>query len=403
MSELIQTTTHNHHHPRTKKHAIYTIAVIGFIYTLHIVVPMYSNSSFLDVLVNEKMVSYIYMMGAAVTILGYLLAPSWIRRLGNYRASMTLVIIQILLFLGIIYSTSTGAIITFFVLQAAVISLIGLSLDIFLEAYTDGLHAGTIRGLYTATLNASWVIGPLIGSMILGETNNYKDTYVIALAMLFPLLYLIHKNFPRFKDPHYTHPSPWQLIKHVSRHHSWIRIFYANGILQIFYAWMTIYVPIYLHQTFGIAWKELGIIFVVMLIPFPLIQYPLGKLADKKYGEKEIMSIGFFIMAVFTAALSFIDTPNVILWATGLFMTRVGAAAAEVMLETYFFKTVSNTDTAALGMFRMTRPMSTFLAPLVPLVVFFFVKDMPEQYMFIIIGCITLLALIPSLTLRDTN
>jgi MFS family permease len=316
---------------------------------------------------------------------------------------MTLIFMQILLFFGIIYSTSTGAIITFFIIQAAVISLIGLSLDIFLEAYTDGMHAGTVRGLYTATLNASWVIGPLIGSMILDDGSDYKKTYIVALAMLFPLLYLIHKNFPRFKDPNYTHPSLWHLIKHVSHHHSWVRVFYANVVLQIFYSWMTIYVPIYLHKTLGFGWEDLGIIFVAMLLPFPTIQYPLGKLADKKYGEKEIMCAGFAIMGIATVALSFIGTPNIWLWSIGLFTTRIGAAAVEIMLETYFFKTVSSTDTPVLGLFRMTRPLSTFLTPLIPLTALYFWPNLEYPWMFVIVGLFTLLALIPAITLKDTK
>jgi MFS family permease len=384
--------------PRTKSHAIYTIAVIGFIYTLHIVVPMYSNSSFLNVFVNEKIVGYIYMVGAAVTILGFLIAPTWIRKLGNYRTAITLICIQIALFFGIINATETSTIIILFILQSAVISMIGLSLDIFLEAYTDGIHAGAIRGMYSATLNASWVIGPLIGSMIINGSNNYHNTYVAALAMLFPLLYLIHRNFPRFKDPHYTHPSLWQLVKHIDSNRSWSRLFVVNIILQVFYAWMTIYCPIYLHETLGLGWESIGIILVIMLIPFPLIQYPLGKLADKKYGEKSMMIAGFTIMGVSTIMLAAIGTPSIILWSIGLFVTRIGAAMSEIMLETYFFKTFSMRDTATLGMFRLTRPLSNFIAPIISMTGLLFVTD---KYMFVIIGIISLAALYPIWGIKD--
>jgi len=384
--------------PLPKSHMVYTIAIIGFIYTLHLVIPMYSNSSFLAMFADETTLGYIYMAGAAVSVLGFLIAPSVIRRLGNYHLTMWLVIAQIMLFYGLVVSNSPMWLATFFVLQTAVISLISLNLDIFLEVYTDGHSVGAVRGLYNATLNASWVVAPLIGSMLINGTVNYRNTYIAALAMLFPLLYLIYRNFPRFKDPNYIHLSPWQLAKHVSHNTNWVKLFFANIILQVFYAWMTVYCPIYLNQTMGFSWEQIGIILVVMLLPFPLIQYPLGKISDRHLGEKRIMALGLCLMGISTIALAFITSQDVWVWAVGLFITRVGAAAAEVMMETYFFKTVSPRDSAALGMFRITRPLSYFIAPLVAVVGLMFTTN---EYMFAVIGVISLLAIWPALSIKD--
>lgn len=378
---------------------IYTVAIIGFIYTLHLVIPMYSNSSFLSLFSSEKTLGFIYMTGAALTILGYLVAPTIIRRFGNYYTVMWLICIQIALFFVLILSRDPFTIATAFCIQTAVVAIIGLCLDIFLEVYTNDNHVGQVRGLYTATLNSSWVIGPLIGSMLIGS-GNFINTYIAALAMLVPLLYLIFKNFPRFKDPNYIHLSPWQLIKHVSNNNNWLWLFFANLILQVFYAWMVVYSPIYLNQTVGFSWESIGIILTIMLLPFPLIQYPLGKLSDKKYGEKEMMNIGFIIMALSTIMLAFIDSKSVAVWAGALFMTRVGAAMAEIMIETYFFKTVSTRDSAALGLFRITRPMSYFIAPLITGLGMVFTT---HDKLFVVIGVITLIALIPALMIKDTN
>ena len=383
-----------------KSQMIYTIAVIGFIYTLHAAIPYYSNSSFLALFADEQTIGYIYMAGAAVSILGFLLAPPFIRRLGNYATAMILVCIQILLFFGMIGLTSPQALAIIFILQFAVVSLISLSLDIFLEGYTDAKNVGSVRGFYSATLNASWVVAPLIGAMLINGDSNYRSTYIAALAMLFPLLYLIYRNFPRFKDPNYSHLSPWQLTKHVSSNKNWIKLFIANIILQVFYSWMVVYSVVYMNMTIGFSWEEIGLILVVMLIPFPLIQYPLGKLADKRYGEKEIMAIGFAIMGFSTMILSFLSMKSVFIWALVLLITRIGAAMAEIMIETYFFKTVSPRDSAALGLFRITRPISYFLAPLITIYGLFFMRD---QYLFIIVGAICLLALYPVLSIKDTK
>jgi MFS family permease len=381
-------------------HMIYTVAVIGFIYTLHLVIPMYSNSSYLSLFTDQRTLGYIYMCGAAVTILGFLIAPGIIRRIGNYHTVLWLVILQMVLFYGLVTIDDSVMVAVIFVIQSAVISMIGLCMDIFLEVYTANGEVGSVRGLYTATLNASWVIGPLIGSMLINGTENYKNTYIAALAMLFPLLYLIFRNFPRFPDPNYTHLTPWQLVRHVAHNKSWVWLFFANLLLQTFYAWMTVYSPIYLNKTMGFGWEDIGIILTVMLLPFPLIQYPLGKLSDGR-GEKEIMLGGFIIMGLTTIGLAFITSHAVIVWALALFATRVGAAAAEVMMETYFFKTVSPRDAAALGMFRITRPMSYFIAPLITGAAYLFFTT--DSYLFIVIGVISLLAIVPVLSIKDTK
>ncbi len=394
---------HQHAVPRLNKqsHIIYTIALVGFIYTIHLVLPMYSNSSFLNLFTSEKTVGTIYMLGAAATVLGFLFTPLLIRKLGNYSTALWLIIIQAGLFYGLATTVDPWLVALFFILQSAIVALIGFCLDIFLEVYSDTAHVGVIRGMYMTTLNCAWIIGPLIGSMIIGEMNDYRSVYIASLFMLFPLFYLVFKNFPKFKDPHYHHPSLWHTTKHIAQDANHSRLFIINITLQVFYAWMVVYSPIYLHNVIGLSWSEIGIILTVMLLPFPLLQLPLGKIADKKYGEKEIMIIGFALLGLSTIALAAIISSSVFVWAAALFVTRIGAAAAEIMIETYFFKTVDPKDPNILGFFRITRSISYFIAPLITGLVLIYTTD--QSYMFVVIGLICLLAMVPAWRLRDTN
>lgn len=340
------------------------------------------------------------MFGAALTIFAFLFAPGIIKKAGNYTTALWAVLFQIFIFYGLISATSPLILATLFAMQAAVTAVISICLDIFLEVYTDGKNVGAVRGIYNTSLNASWIIGPLIGTMLINGTENYRNTYVAALAMLFPLMYMIFKNFPKFHDPNYTHLSPHQLLRHVSKNKNLVKLFSANLVLQIFYSWMVVYSPIYLHDRLGFTWEQIGIILIVMLLPFALIQYPLGKLADKKYGEKGILVIGFIVLGIATITLSFIDSHSVWVWAFGLFATRMGAAAAEIMMETYFFKTVPTTDSASLGMFRLTRPLATFIAPLITVVGLLYVT---HQYLFVILGLVVLIAIIPSVMMKNVR
>ncbi len=390
-----------HNSALPKSHVIYTIAVIGFIYTLHLVLPMYYSSSFLSIFASEKSVGIIYMLASLATILGFLIIPFFLRKAGNYVMTLWLILIQICLFYGLTITTDPIYLSILFIIQTAIIALIGFSLDVFLEVYSDTAHVGMIRGLYMTTMNSAWIIAPLIGSLILGASSDYRGVFVAALFMLFPLLYLIYKNFAQFKDPHYHHPSIWKTLFALLKDHDHSKLFIINIILQTFYAWMVVYSPIYLNTVIGFDWTEIGIIITIMLLPFPLIEWPLGRLADKKYGEKEIMTIGLGLLGLSTMALAGIVSTNVFVWAFALFLTRVGAASVEIMIETYFFKTVNAKDPNILGFFRITRSIAYFLAPLVTGFGLFFSKD--QSVLFIILGVICLLAMIPSWKLNDTN
>jgi hypothetical protein len=78
----------------------------------------------------------------------------------------------------------------------------------------------------------------------------------------------------------------------------------------------------------------------------------------------------------------------------------VGAAAAEVMIETYFFKKVDSHDPGMLSMFRISRPISFFTAPIFTTIGLAYVS---EAYLFVLLGGLCLLTLCPILLIKDTK
>jgi MFS family permease len=394
------------HHPslgilKINTHKVYTVAIIGFIYTISLVLPTYSNSSFLSLFASPNIVGIIYMIGAAVTALGFLFVPYLLRMMGNYTLALWTVVLDMFFLYGLIHSSSTVLIVLFFVLHTATIALVGISLDVFLEVYSEHGNEGKVRGLYLTTLNTAWIITPIIGTMIIDGADDFRGVYTASLYVLLPLLYLIYKNFPKFKDPKYNHISIWHTLQHVEKNKDSRNLFFVNIILQTFYAWMVVYSPIYLHNVIGLSWFEIGIVITIMLLPFPILEWPLGKLADKKYGEKEMMIAGFIIMGLATVCMSLITSHSVWIWSLILFLTRVGAATAEIMIETYFFKTVTPDDTSMLGVFRTTRPISYFIAPFITSLGL--VLGFSQQSSFVLVGIMCLFAVIPSISIRDTN
>ena len=383
---------------KSNKHAIYTIAIIGFIFTLHLVIPAYSNSSFLNLFSNESIVGLIYMTGSVLSILGFILAPYFLRKIGNYASIVTLIVLEILLFYGLIYSIDPFVLSILFIIQSTTSVLIGYCLDLFLETYTNHHKIGTTRGLYMTVLNLAWVLGPLVGSSLIGPELNYKNTFFASLALLFPLLYLVFKNFRHYEDPEYHHPSFWTLVKFFSKKKELLKLQYVNYILQIFYSWMVVYSPIYLAKFIGFNWSEIGLILVIMLLPFVLFEFPLGKLSDNRFGEKIIMGLGVLIMGISTIFLSMTTEKLIAVWAILFFITRTGASMIEIMIETYLFKVISIKDTEILSSFRIARPASLFFSSGIMIIGLNFLDF---RFMFTVIGLLVLTAIIPVLSLKD--
>lgn len=387
------------HHPSINhsSRVVYTILFIGFIYTLHLVLPVYVNSSFLGLFMSEQSIGILYTLGAAVTIIGLFTIGRILERFGNYKTSLVLIFVQLILFYLFITAQSAWVIGGAFILSTAVVALIGLGLDVFLETYSDIRHIGGIRGLYMGVNNTAWILAPLIGAALIAGIH-YRNVYMAAFGLLFFLFYFIWRNMHTFQDPHYGHFSLYETLTYILKKKNLSKLFAANIILNLFYAWMVIYSPIYLRQTLGFSWDEVGIILTIMLLPFVIFQYPAGRLADKGWGEKKIMTLGFAIMGLSTITLAFITSHSVILWAVALFFTRTGASIAEIMIEAYFFKTVKPEDADILTSFRVTRYIAYILAPAVTAVGLYYTTD---TNLFIILGIITLLGIWYTTTIDD--
>ena len=201
-----------------------------------------------------------------------------------------------------------------------------------------------------------------------------------------------------FKDPKYTKVPILKTIKVFIKNKSLSKIYFINLLLKFFFAWMVIYTPLYLHDYLGFDWKQLGLIFTIMLIPFVLLDYPLGRLSDK-IGEKKLLIAGFATTIIFTLMIPFVEMKEVWIWAIILFGTRTGAATLEVMAESYFFKEITDRNSDEISFFRNTYPLSFVIAPIIAIPVLLLTPSF--EYIFFVLGAIMLSGLFITLRLKD--
>lgn len=370
------------------------------LFSFHIYLLTYINSSFLSTFVPEQFVGIVYVVTASIGFISLLYFPKIISTFGSRKTLIALILLEILAVLGLATATEASQALISFILLGTFSLLILLNLDIFLEKETQiEEETGNVRGTYLTVKNIALFLSPLLVAFILTDGDFWK-IYIISSVFLVPFFFIALFRLKQFKKPQYKQIKPFALVQLMRNDKNLFNISMAHFILRFFFAWMAIYLPIYLYQHIGFSWGQIGVMFTIMLLPFALFELPLGRIADKTLGEKEILIGGLLLMAVSTAALSFITTPNVVLWTAVLFLTRAGASAAEIMTESYFFKHVSGDDISIIGLFRILQPTSYIIGPIIGTIVLAFLDF---RYIFLVLAAIVLLSLRFSFAIQDTK
>jgi hypothetical protein len=256
--------------------------------------------------------------------------------------------------------------ILFAALACATSPLIAYQLDLLLEATMKSEDTtGRVRTAFLTAGNAALLITPLIMGALLTGNEAYSRVFFAAAISLAPfILLMLTGKFPRTRAPKMQNVRDACLC--VIADPDLRSIAVAMAMLQFFYHLAPLYIPLYLHTALGISWNELGWVFAVMLVPFVLVEYPAGVLADTRLGDKTLLIIGFIITGLSFGTISLIHQNSSLAFiVTVLVLTRLGAALVEAMVEGHFFRRVSEEDTGTVSIFRMMRPMGALIAPLV--------------------------------------
>ena len=381
------------------KQVFRVLYLANFLFSFGIALPAYTTSSFLNQFIPDKFVGILYANASILTIAVLTQMPRILRLFSNFRVAVTLIAAQIAFLITLATTTNSAMVVSSFILYWVTITLLVFSLDTFLESFSSDNATGEIRGKFSSISNLAWILAPMSAGILLTDSDYWK-VYTVAAATLLLVLFVIVKHFNNFKDPLYDNVRFFDTLKVLATRKNVQKIFFANILLYFFYSWMIIYIPIYLHRNFAFSMEELGSMFTIMLVPFFLIQFPAGKIADAKLGEKEMLIAGFTIMSITTALFSFIDSTNFFVWATALFATRIGASLVEIMTDIYFFKKIDGTDIHLLSIYRSNRSLAYTIAPLVASALLFFVDF---YYLFAVLGIILIAGIIISATIKDTK
>ena len=361
-----------------------------FIFSFHVALNAYINSTFIATALGENLVGIVYGLAALLSLFGLTYAPSILRKIGAKRSVLATLLTAATALVLLRITQTPSFVLPLFILYLSMNTLTFFVFDILVEHFSKKTNVGHMRGAYLFATNIAWVFAPLIAGRLV-TTGGMPLLYGIGVLLMLVVATAIVFGLQKYHDVSYERKSLNETFLLLREQPGIRRVIILNFALQFFYAWMVIYTPLYLTETIGLSWESTGIIFTIMLLPFVLIQYPLGALVDKGIPMHKLMAIGFGISAIATGLLAWTTTPAVLVWAVLLFFTRVGASIIEASAEFYFFKHVSDKDTHFLRLFRDMSPLAYLIAPPLASIVLYFST---EKTLFIILA-VFFIAIIP--------
>jgi MFS family permease len=277
-------------------------------------------------------------------------------------------------------------------------ALTWLDFDIMLENFSADKVTGRIRGFYLTVTSAGYVLSPIVAGILVSRYG-FQASFKASFIFFIPTLIIAFWKFRNINHEAIIKINFVDVFKKIIQRRNVMKIYYISFLLQFFYALIIIYTPLRLLEL-GFSWADMGRMFTLMLIPFIIIEYPIGYFCDNKFEEKNILPFALLIIGLSASAMTFINSGNFFVWAGILFCTRIGASLVEVLRDSYFYKRIDRRDVDIIDFFRNVTPLSYIIgtAMAAPVVYFFQIKAA-----FIVIGILMLTGIPVSLSLASSR
>jgi len=384
------------HDEKLEMKKVNILSIIAFLSGLSGSFFLYIMSTYLKDSYGNENIGIFYLISYAIVLFLMLNLHKIIKKIGKSDLLFLTLFLRVVAICVLVF-VSPGAVGIAAVIAYIIFSnLQWLSLDMILESYSSDKMSGRIRGRFLTAMNIGVLLGPFLSTRVL-ENFNYYGIF-LSLFVFNTLIFLVEILEMRNVNHHFKGRTEMRyLLKKILSRKNILRIFYIAFILDFFYALTIIYIPIYLVNI-GVSWESIGIILTIMLLPFIFIQYPIGALADKKWGEKEMIIAAIFLMGVSTAAIFFINSGGILIWAAVLFLGRTGAAMIEILRDSYFYKRIDGHDVDLINIFRTSKPIAYIIGAAGAAALLFF---LPTKAVFILVALVVLSALYPAIRLED--
>ncbi len=373
--------------------------MLGFLFALQIALSGYYNIPFLTERgFSQDASGLVYIVGACGAIVWFLFLHPILRTLGPLRLAILTGFLMSVSAWGLAGTldphTITILLGIFLAAQMVMYSLIDTLIETRI-ARAESL-TGRVRGLYLTAANAGFIVAPALAGFIVGSFS-YELLYVTIALLGIVFCWTTARSFSYAPVQYAKTQGRIAHLMRTPRIRSMVSI---QFLIRLMYAVTLMYLTIFLTTEIGLSVTHAGLLLSLSIIPFAIVQFPLGFLGDVRLGEKELLTTGITLMAGATVALGLFAHADFWTLLVILGILNTGAAISEIMVESYFFKHIGSKNDLEISAFRILTPLAYIVAPLLGALVLSFSS---LSVLFVLLGSILFLGIPCALTLRDTR
>ena len=389
-----------------KKRLLTIVYFSTIFYALHNFITYFIFSDYLNQYFSRFGLSMIYTFSAFTSIVISNFFGDFLKRFTNYKTLISVLIVQFVstIFLAFSNHLNIVSLSIFSAMHIVFSTLIWVSINIFTEEFSEHENIGSIRGTILTLYNLQAIIAPFIAAQFF-EIIGYTGIFILSATTLIPLMIITKKFFSHIKEPKYKHIDLIGSFKMVWKNRDIRGVIASSFALNSFYGAINIYLILYLTKVLQIpTLLYIGIITPISVIPFILIPYKLGKYSDEIFGEKKAMIAGMILMSltIISIYLFKINTTNIMVWITILFIARLGATITETENYAYFYKKIDGRSAGLIALFQNMVNIGFLFTSIIG-AIFVGLLEMDITYIFLITGLIGIISVFVIMKIQDTE
>lgn len=320
---------------------------------------------------TDAAVSRIMMLAYCIAIFSTIVG-SWIfTKIGRRTGMIFSLAAYIVFLLSFAASSHIAILISSLILYTFMFSLLQLGISQYIDHLSTKRNLATHFGENGTLVNLGWILGPALGGL-LASTYSYRAVFVLSALVVFVSLILFI-----FFEPKDSHPKK---KNRVERAHIHARAFFKNPFFRKVYLLglginivygALILGPLF-FQELGASVQQIGLYFALMAIPWIVLEFPIGALADKKKNEPTLFLLSYLIITIAIFGFGQSNLPT--LAAVFLIGIAIGTSLLETTIFSYYYRYVPESEEKMTGVFLTHPNVGIFIGTLLPSILLSFMS-----------------------------
>jgi len=268
---------------------------------------------FMTIYLHEKLMVPLATVGvvfAITSVSGYfsqLVGGPFVDRFGRKPAILLSLIAQTFIVAAFGFVGSLEVFAVLFILNSLAWPISGIAINAMVADLMEPERRPSAYALQRIAVNVGVAVGPAIGGFI--ATRSYRLSFLLAASsfaiLILPTLFFIRETRP--EAPLERERGERTGYGRVLRDLPFLGFAGAFALMNLAYAQMLIYLPVYIKENYGIPESGYGFILATNALMVVLFQFAVTRVTER-YPRLPVMAFGTIFLAIGLGSVAFFDT-----------------------------------------------------------------------------------------------